>query len=265
MAKKKQSKVMASRARGKALAEEALSAFAEEQQKAKSSRRRKFKSKLTPSTGDVITVAKVHALFDRYAVQVLIGDYLDNAPAPPSEGKRRVRHNYRVKKILPSKEHYEELKQIKYARTLQELVGEAFSEADSLKDELQDWYDNLPESFQSGEKGDRLNDAIGYLEQLSEPVVPTWTEDAKILYLPSLAKKQSRADRAAEAVGKLNVVIEKLEELIAERAAVRDLATTKEKKAEALDREVDELEDLRHDLETAVSDLESVEFPSMYG
>lgn len=46
----------------------------------------------------------------------------------------------------------------------QSLVSDAKSEAEELRDELQDWYDNLPENFQAGEKGDTLQSAIDELE-----------------------------------------------------------------------------------------------------
>lgn len=47
----------------------------------------------------------------------------------------------------------------------QSMVADAKSEAESLRDELQDWHDNLPESFQNGEKGESLNEAISQLEE----------------------------------------------------------------------------------------------------
>ena len=40
------------------------------------------------------------------------------------------------------------------------------SEVESLKDELQDWYDNLPENFQNGDKGSELQEAIEALDSL---------------------------------------------------------------------------------------------------
>lgn len=46
----------------------------------------------------------------------------------------------------------------------QGCISEGRSEMESLRDELQDWYDNLPESFQGGEKGDALQTAISELE-----------------------------------------------------------------------------------------------------
>jgi hypothetical protein len=42
-------------------------------------------------------------------------------------------------------------------------VISAKSDAEGLKDELQEWYDNLPENFQSGEKGSQLEEAMSQL------------------------------------------------------------------------------------------------------
>ena len=33
-----------------------------------------------------------------------------------------------------------------------------------IKDELQDWYDNLPEAFQNGDKGQALEEAISQID-----------------------------------------------------------------------------------------------------
>lgn len=45
-------------------------------------------------------------------------------------------------------------------------VQDAMSEVECLKDELQEWYDNLPENFQQGDKGSQLEYAISNLDSL---------------------------------------------------------------------------------------------------
>lgn len=40
-------------------------------------------------------------------------------------------------------------------------------EVESLRDEEQDYYDNMPESFQDGEKGQAASTAIEYMESAS--------------------------------------------------------------------------------------------------
>lgn len=46
----------------------------------------------------------------------------------------------------------------------QGMVADAQSEFESLRDELQEWFDNLPEGFQQGDKGSALEEAIQELE-----------------------------------------------------------------------------------------------------
>lgn len=50
----------------------------------------------------------------------------------------------------------------------QSLAADAKSNAEELRDELQDWHDNLPENLQSGNKADELDEAISSLEEFIE-------------------------------------------------------------------------------------------------
>lgn len=50
---------------------------------------------------------------------------------------------------------------------LQDLVGKAAdvqSQLETLRDEEQEYYDNMPEGLQAGEKGDKATEVIDYLE-----------------------------------------------------------------------------------------------------
>lgn len=49
-----------------------------------------------------------------------------------------------------------------------ESVETAATDVEELRDELQEWYDNLPEAFQSGDKGNDLEEAIGSLDSVKE-------------------------------------------------------------------------------------------------
>ena len=46
----------------------------------------------------------------------------------------------------------------------QSLASEAKSEGECLRDELQEWLDNLPENLQQGSKADEIQSAIDELE-----------------------------------------------------------------------------------------------------
>lgn len=49
-------------------------------------------------------------------------------------------------------------------REAQDLFERGLVEVETLRDELQEWYDNLPENFQQGDKGSELESAISELE-----------------------------------------------------------------------------------------------------
>lgn len=46
------------------------------------------------------------------------------------------------------------------------VKDDAYSEVESLKDELQEWLDNLPENLQGSQKADDLQEAIDRLEEI---------------------------------------------------------------------------------------------------
>lgn len=154
---------------------------------------------------------------------------------------------------LPS---LEDFKKALYARCSYDpgdLVEEAKSDLEGLKDELQDWYDNLPEGFQNGGKGDLLNEAINTLDSLSIPDLPDFLSEAgegdhkfRVVCIPGI-DVSSRADRCAEAVSKLNAVA----------TALREAKDFNEEQMEDINSFCDELE-------SAAGEAEGVEFPGMY-
>lgn len=51
---------------------------------------------------------------------------------------------------------------------IQEAASNLQTDAETLRDELQEWLDNMPENLQSGSKADELNDAISALDEVIE-------------------------------------------------------------------------------------------------
>lgn len=76
-------------------------------------------------------------------------------------------------------------------------VSDAYSGMEELKDELQNWLDNMPESLRNGSKADELQEAIDAIESVEEINVPDCLNDGKdvpsVTYYAS--KKTSRAGR----------------------------------------------------------------------
>lgn len=50
--------------------------------------------------------------------------------------------------------------------TIRDAIEANTSELESIRDEEQDYYDNMPESFQNGEKGERTQNFVDNLETL---------------------------------------------------------------------------------------------------
>lgn len=52
----------------------------------------------------------------------------------------------------------------KQLNEIAEQIGSLKDQLESLRDEEQDYYDNMPESFQGGEKGERARTAIDSMD-----------------------------------------------------------------------------------------------------
>lgn len=203
--------------------------------------------------GQVVKIAQLNKEFGPHAVGVLDG-YLESMPREKS--KQRT---YKCVKDLPGKTEFFRLRDAKYTKSIADLVGDAFSTFEELAGEVSDWFDNLPQAFQDGEKGDALTTAKDALEGVSAPDVPDSIGERMIVCIPP-AKVVSRADRLDEAKDMLQHVVDDLNEAISEAEGNPD------EEAEAkLPFDKDEAETLVSDLESAIGDVESVEFPPMFG
>lgn len=156
---------------------------------------------------------------------------------------------------LPTVEDYKKAEREAFTHDASDLVSGAFSELESLRDELQDWYDNLPESFQSGDKGDQLQEAVSQLESASEVELPEWAKEAKVFAAPG--DGTSRADRCSQACYELRQVTEALEAIADGEAKLPDQSDpTEEQKAKA--------RSTAEELTSAADEAEATEFPGMY-
>lgn len=174
--------------------------------------------------------------------------------------------------------------------TIVGMMEAGFGEADQLREELQEWYDNLPESFQNGSKGEALQEAINYLEGNTDvPDAPEVCERWEFEYVQRRYKKrQSRAARLSNAINDVQKGIEECDALVARldalpftsdgrliRGGVRvddtelddhrarfpnDPPTEDERSAM-----VEDVEAFKDECQRAVDEWESVEFPGMYG
>lgn len=193
-----------------------------------------------------ITSRQLNKNYDKYAA-IVLNDYLESLP---HERKRGSSRTYKLLKLLPTKEAYFELKIKKYTTTIQDLVSDAFSEFESLSSELQEWYDNLPEQFQNGDKGTTLQESSDTLSNLDIPDVSEEAGKIAVVFYPSL-ESNSRSSRCNEACDMLRTAMDVLRE---------------ESENEELSEEHrEEMTELADSLESVIDCAEGVEFPGMFG
>jgi len=174
---------------------------------------------------------------------------------------KNQRVSFVILKDLPTNEEYQKLLKKHYTTTAGSLISDAYSELECLKDELQDWYDNLPPQFQDGDKGSILQDSISSLENFSEPDVPKFAEELPVFYLPALGIN-SRASRCSEASNMLQAALDACEEKIAYLDINwSDMPGLTQEKAEEYSAELQELVD---SLGEIIGETDGIEFPGMF-
>jgi hypothetical protein len=229
---------------------------------------------MTGKPGEVLGIVKLTNIFGKRAAKVLAcAGFITEAP----DRKRGAPRSFVCKQLLPTLDTYREMERVHFSVTVADAISNAEGEAESLKDELQEWFDNLPENFQQGDKGSQLEEAVSALESVQFPTLPDWFEEWAALvkdrntfvFFPS--DGNSRADRGSDAAGQLRQAGEKLRELGEglEQEAVdlrddEDEDPKREAAADLASERGDELTNLADELESAADELDGVEYPGMY-
>ena len=216
-----------------------------------------------PKLNEVVGITRLKNFYDRYVLTIL-GNRLTEIDTP--RGKRR---QFKVVESLPDKEAYCEMRDERYTTTVDSVVEGAFSACEGIKDELQEWYDNLPEPFQDGERGDRLQEAVDGFESLYKPDTPGVNDgdeldlrEVPVLYLPDL-DANSRPRIAGEAANKLRAVVELFQSADAKDDDDREiLGDVWEENSLLLKTEIAEWV---QELENQADEIEAVEIPGMFG
>jgi hypothetical protein len=152
-----------------------------------------------------------------------------------------------------------------------DAVSMALSGIEELRDELQEWYDGMPESLQGGEKGQALETCIEALSNYEQVDVPECVSESqedgdettkgnvggvRFEMIDMNKKRMSRAQRRDLNVSLLQCVVD----------AVRQELEEHEDSGE--DRYAETRDDLNaflDELENAICEFEGAEFPGMYG
>lgn len=151
------------------------------------------------------------------------------------------------------------------------LIDSGYSIMGELKSELQDWYDNINENFQNGDKGDQLQTAIDCMDEADNPPylppLPDSYSGVQVEVRVSNKRRQSRSDRRDEAVGYLSAAINTINDWVAEYDLIVNSRTEDEDEDSKPEDEFprDDLDALTMDLENAMGEFENVDFPGMFG
>lgn len=135
-------------------------------------------------------------------------------------------------------------------------ISDAISDLTSLGEECREIVDNASENLQQTSRIQTFDETASALEGLSEPDVPEVVAELPITYVEQISTRkgrgESRAVRCANSVAVL-------------QAAQEAVATWLEDEANEEHADRDDVEQLANDLEEAISEAGSCEFPGMYG
>lgn len=209
----------------------------------------------TTKLDNIWTGQKLRKLFDAYFQSPLTMEPLPYLRMLPRMKGKQLQ--FEILRTLPLPSEYNELRDKHYTTSINDLIADAVSEFECLKDELQEWYDNLPESFQNGSKGEQLQEAINALENATEPDIPKAIGEIKVIFLPGI-NIQTRGQRCANACAMIDTANSTLEEL-------KDTLNLKDERTTEEDELIEAAEELVSELQNISDYTDGVEFPTMFG
>ena len=131
---------------------------------------------------------------------------LDNAVAPLGDAQ------HTVQMILDVVEE-QEVPRWELLDNAVSIIESAQAEVEELKEELESWYDNLPENFQNGMKGDELQEAIDALDNLSDSMNEATSLLSDLVKEADKSAKGKHPMDLDEAKDTLQSVIDSLDEM----------------------------------------------------
>jgi hypothetical protein len=186
--------------------------------------------------------ASITRAYDQYAAEVLVKAGVVVATDTGS---------YVVVKTPPTSQEYLTQRATHFTTTWGELIASAFDTFENLAGEMSDWYSNMPENFQNGDKGSAVEEAQQQLEDLTNDTdSEAFYTELTTSYLPG--RGASRGDQVADACAKLQHIMEEAEKKIADSPDMPEYEKTT-------------LGDLIDHLSETVNNAEGIEFPGMFG
>ena len=155
------------------------------------------------------------------------------------------------------------MKKFWFTKSAADLMNDAYAEITALGEEMNEWYNNLSEGLQQTDKAERINSAAEALEGIDSQDPTDLMTDIEVYHLPML-DALSRADRLSEATSILNDVAGAVHDFVSEQRANAPEEESEEEPEYSED-DLDEVDRIADQCESDASELDSVEFPGMYG
>lgn len=145
--------------------------------------------------------------------------------------------------------------------TVMDAISTAYGIIEEIGGEMREWYENMPENVQNGDKACTICETADTLENIEEPNPPLHACELKVEFKTKpLLKRASRSDRLTDGLHYAYQAIEAIEARIEELKDKQGI-TDADQDAE----QIDELETLRDEVQSMIDDAEGVEFPGMMG
>lgn len=157
-------------------------------------------------------------------------------------------------------------RQVKQSACVADAVSMAFGVLEELAGECREIVDGASEGLSQTQRIQTLDETAGQLESLSEPEVPDLLGQERVEYVEATKSRgASRAVRRDNAVSALQAVVERLEEkLEGLEEKLKDGHVTKVA-IDGVQGEIETVEGLRDECQSAIDEAEGCEFPGMYG
>lgn len=145
--------------------------------------------------------------------------------------------------------------------SLENAFTTAKSDLEGLQEEMESWFDNLPENLQSSERGERIQEAndalVNAMDQLPDDLdeLPEGVRNLEITYHISVNKRKGRGESRDVRCGNACAMLEAVADALDDQA-----------KGEDFNEELQSMiEEAAESIRTGKDEAESVEFPGMFG
>lgn len=145
-------------------------------------------------------------------------------------------------------------KQVTREGVVDAIIGDAYSEVQSLAEEMREWADNMEEKFSQTSKYDDVSSAADTLENISEADLPDDMPAITTAWLETVHKSKKRSPSRAVRASNVETMLRAAEEAIRAHIGHKEPSEL-----------IDALSELAEKLSEDADEIAGVEFPGAFG